>query len=435
MLDSGVRMHGCFMKRADTALTTPANGGSNTSLTATLIARSVDPLGRATKTTFQVDRTSLYSSPALQVSSQISSTGGKTASWATATLTNGAWSWRAITTASVGGQIGVSGNYTPSWTFQESGGAGVPRSLYLFYNGGARLEPAGVGANARSLYLINNAAVRNQMGLDIQPLARDLYLVVNKAYVAEVAARCLYLYEAKRDGEVFPYLNHISPTEQYIGGQVDLYGDGLGEYLDCTLEGTITVDSVNSSYVAANAVDRSTGSWVSNSNQSGAWIRFTFSGTKRITHIALESAGNGWGVPEFRFSDGLGNVSGGVSVPGGQNWAPEYPVGYTRALYALPTPRDTTYVEIRVSGGGGLTFIGLYEVWIYERKVPAENAEVSRAWLNLDLPSVKDLGIVTWQNRSPNWYPANSGVAPLPAATVTIPAGSTSGLVTVQEET
>ena len=44
------------------------------------------------------------------------------------------------------------------------------------------------------------------------------------------------------------------------------------------------------------------------------------------------------------------------------------------------------------------------------------------------------MGIVSWRNRSPNWHPANSGVAPLPAATVTVPAGAVSGLVTVQEE-
>ena len=45
------------------------------------------------------------------------------------------------------------------------------------------------------------------------------------------------------------------------------------------------------------------------------------------------------------------------------------------------------------------------------------------------------MGIVVWTNRSPNLYPANSGVPILPAATVTVPSGAVSGLVTVEETT
>jgi hypothetical protein len=45
------------------------------------------------------------------------------------------------------------------------------------------------------------------------------------------------------------------------------------------------------------------------------------------------------------------------------------------------------------------------------------------------------MGIVAWLTRSPNWYPANSGIAPLPAATVTVPSGAVSGLVYVEETT
>ena len=62
-------------------------------------------------------------------------------------------------------------------------------------------------------------------------------------------------------------------------------------------------------------------------------------------------------------------------------------------------------------------------------------AETSRAWLNFGQPAVTDLGIVLWANRSPNLYPANSGVPIAKAATVTLPATATSGLVIVREET
>ena len=115
---------------------------------------------------------------------------------------------------------------------------------------------------------------------------------------------------------MFPWLNHLSPAEQYEGGQVDLYGDGFGGFLEAAAGATITVDSVNGGYVAANAVDRSTGSWVSNANRANAWIRFTFGATKRIVGVALEGAGNGWGVPRFLFSAGA-EIGGGVAVPGG----------------------------------------------------------------------------------------------------------------------
>ncbi len=44
-------------------------------------------------------------------------------------------------------------------------------------------------------------------------------------------------------------------------------------------------------------------------------------------------------------------------------------------------------------------------------------------WLNFGQPAVTDLGIVLWANRSPNLYPANSGVPITKAATVRAPAG------------
>ena len=135
-------------------------------------------------------------------------------------------------------------------------------------------------------------------------------------------------------------------------------------------------------------------------------------------------SGSSWGVPEFRFSDGGANINGGTAVPAGAPVGTEYPVGTSRALYTLPAPRTTTYVEVRIaSGGSGIR--GLYEVWIYEDL--DDLAETSRVWLNFGQPAVTDLGIVLWANRSPNLYPANSGVPITKAATVTLPAAADLG--------
>ena len=113
----------------------------------------------------------------------------------------------------------------------------------------------------------------------------------------------------------------------------------------------------------------------------------------------------------------------------------EYLVGPWRGVYWLAIPKDWTYVEIAVGvrrirnepgAHGGLDPGG-------DR--PAQAAETARAVLNLDLPSETTMGIVEWITRSPNFYPANSGVPPLPAATVTVPTGAVSGLVQVEEST
>jgi hypothetical protein len=425
-LNPALAILGCYAKRADTRLESPGDTTTNVG-SLTLGARPVDPLARRSSTSFYLDRIGLYNTPQLSASAGVNGFGGIPAAWSPATPPNGRWYWRARSSAGIGNEIGVQGPYTSSFAFDEAGGAGIPRSLYSYVNKGVQTVIPGVGANARALYLYVNKGFINAV------LSRALYLYVNKAYINSVRSRALYVYRNTRDTEVFPWLMKIDPVEQYAGGQVDLYGDGFGEVVEVAAGATITVDSVNASYVGANTVDRSTGSWVSNSNQSGAWIRYTFGAAKKIVAIALESAGNGWGVPEFRFSDGLGNVTGGSSVPGGVNYAPEYPVGVTRRLYTLPATRTTTYVEIRVSGGGGTTFIGLYEVWIYEDL--DDLAETSRVWLNFGLVSVADLGIVVWANRSPNLYPANGGVPIAKAATVTLPAAATSGLVIVREET
>ncbi|MDA8201349.1 MAG: hypothetical protein M0Z49_01030 [Chloroflexi bacterium] len=421
-LNPAAAILGCYAKRADTRLESPGNTTTNTG-TLQAKARPVDPLARRAATTFWLDRIGTFTSPALVTSAGVNGFGGVLASWSPTTPANGRWYWRARSTAAVGGAVGVTGRYASTFSFTEAGGAGIPRSLYLYENKGFQATTI----LARSLYLYENRGLQA-----ISVVSRALYLYVNKGIQAlTVLARALYLYEAKRDGEVFPWLMKIDPVEQYAGGQVDLYGDGFGELVEVAAGATISVDSANASYIAANAVDRSTGSWVSNGG-AGAWIRFTFGAAKKIVAIALESAGNGWGVPLFGFSDGGADVNGGVAVPGGVSAIAEYPVGTTRALYTLPTPRTTTYVEIRIASGGSGTG-GLYEVWIFEDL--DDLAETSRVWLNFGQPAVTDLGIVLWANRSPNLYPANSGIPITKAATVTLPAAATSGLVIVREET
>lgn len=45
------------------------------------------------------------------------------------------------------------------------------------------------------------------------------------------------------------------------------------------------------------------------------------------------------------------------------------------------------------------------------------------------------MGIVSWQTRSPNLYPANSGLAIQPAIVVTVPADAVSGMLSIEETT
>ena len=100
-----------------------------------------------------------------------------------------------------------------------------------------------------------------------------------------------------------------------------------------------------------------------------------------------------------------------------------------RALYTLPAPRTTDYVEVRTQAGPGA---GIYEAWIFEDLDQA--AESRAAILNDGLVSETALGIVAWTNRSPGLHPANGGLPITPAATVTIPADAESGLVIVEED-
>src|SRR4051812_21976183 len=145
-------------------------------------------------------------------------------------------------------------------------GAILARSLYTYENKSIWAHPE----LTRSLYTYENKGVWAH-----PELTRSLFLYENRGMWALAALRrSLYGYEATRDGEVFPWLMRINPTEQYRNGQVDLFGDGFGELLEAAAGATITTSSVSGANVGDGAVDRSSGQWVSTSG-TGAWIRFT----------------------------------------------------------------------------------------------------------------------------------------------------------------
>lgn len=430
------------MRNVQTLLVSPAPGGTNTSSTATLQAKNLDPFRRTGYVSFQVDRSGVFTSPEAQTSPNVSVLGWADvpAQWVSAAIGNGQWYWRARSWGVlVGAGPGVTGRYATTQGFTQEGGEGIPRSLYLYLNKAIQTEVAGVGDNARSLYLYVNKALYEGV---IAVEARSLYLYVNKAMYEGVLTaglvRSLYLYLSAKDGEVFPWLNHINPTEQYVLGQVDLYGDGFGQFLDASdpVAPAITVSSTNGGNIPGNAMDRTAAEWQSTSG-AAAWIRFTWGSAKRIVAVVLEGAlANSWGIPRFRFDD-ASSQDGTVTVPAGTAATrdTQYPVGARRQVYWLATPKVSTYVEVAIASGGSGTNRGFSEVWVIEETVPPQAAETSRAVLNLGLPAEQTMGIVAWLTRSPNWYPANSGIAPLPAATVTVPSGAVSGLVYVEETT
>jgi hypothetical protein len=338
--------------------------------------------------------------------------------------------WVAVDPISVGpaqalsfpaGALGYTEGDPGAITPAQPGLYNIPRSLYLYENVGVEAQSVA----ARALYLYENVEHVESLA------ARALYLYENVEHVESLAARALYLYETQVDGEVFPWLMAIDPPEQYRGGQVSLIGDGFGEFVECAAGATITTSSVSGGNVGAFAVDRATNEWVSTSG-SGAWIRFSFGAPKTIRYIALEDGTSAdWGVPLFRFSDGGPDINGGVAVPDPPLTSGIIPVGIGRRLYALPAPRTTDYVEIRVASGGSGTNRGLREVWIFEDLDQA--AETASAILNLGLPTETALGIVSWSNRSAGLYPANGGQPVGAAAVVTVPSDAESGLVVVQE--
>lgn len=276
--------------------------------------------------------------------------------------------------------------------------------------------------------------VYENRGVEAHPLIRRILGLYENVGIQDLAPldRAVYLYEATRDGEVMPWLMKISPTEQYRGGQVDLFGDGFGELLEAAAGATVTTSTVSGGNIGGHTIDRLADEWVSTDTTTDAWIRFTFGAPKAIVAIALEarSAGQTWGAPTFRFSDGGADVVGAaLGLLDASLSTAEYPVGGGRVLYELPAPRTTSWVEVRSTNNGPSSGgRGFREVWIFEDLDQA--AETSSALLGIDA-----MGIVTWSNRSPGLHPANGGQPITGAATVTVPALGESGLVVVEETT
>ena len=309
----------------------------------------------------------------------------------------------------------------------------LPRSLYLYENDGVQTIVPAVGSYARALYDYENDGVQTEVA-GVGTNARALYDYENDGIQALVAGlmRALYDYEALRDSPVFPWLLQLIPNQQYAGGAVDIYGDGLGQFTEVGAGSTISASSTNGSNLPAYVAARSASEYWQSNDGTAAWIRFTFGTAQTIYGLALTdlapSIGDTWGVPLFRFSDGGPDVIGGSAVPGPATIGPEYPVGASRTLYVLPTERTgITWVEVRVSSGGSGTARGLSQAWVYADQGQSAAGSVVKL-------IAETCGVVgQWLNRSPNWWPANSGVPPEKAVTFTVPADAVSGLVTVTE--
>jgi hypothetical protein len=284
----------------------------------------------------------------------------------------------------------------------------LARALYLYENDSINPVTAGVGSNARDLYAYENDGVQ----------------------VQSVPARGLYAYEATYDLPVVPWIDHIDPVQQYPSGQVQIFGDGLGQFDEVGAGATITASSTNGSNIPANVTHRNSDYW--QSNDASPWLRFTFSGSTTLYGIALsdlvDAATNVWGTPLFRFSSGADVIgASAVPIPTTSYRPAEYPVGMVRTLYVFPAERTVSWVEVRVSSGGAGAARGLSQVWIYADD--GKTAEPSTVSLNGETSGVSG----PWLNRSPGLWPANSGIPLTAAGTMTVPADGTSGLVKVSE--
>lgn len=308
--------------------------------------------------------------------------------------------------------------------------AGPPtaRCLYAYEN----RDLQAIAILARADYAYVNVALQA-----IAILARSLYDFENRGMeLLAVLARATYEYEAARETTVFPWLEKILPNQQFPLGQVDLYGDGLGQYAEVGAGSTITASSTSGSNIPGHVATRSSSDYWQSTDGTTAWIRFTFATAQQIHAIALEDlnsdlvANERWGTPLFRFSDGGADVIAGSLAPIPTSFvrSGEYPVGGARTLYVLPTDRTVTWIEVRVSSAGAGSARGLSQVWIYaDQGVAAETSVVTLGELG------ELMGIVAWTGRSVGLWPANGGIPTEPAGTVTVPADAESGLVRVVE--
>ena len=278
---------------------------------------------------------------------------------------------------------------------------------------------------ARDLYLYETIGIE---ALSVE--ARALYVYETIGMEARsVLVRDLYAYEATRDLPVFPWLGKINPTQQYQGGQVELFGDGLGQFAEVGAGASVTASSTDGSNIPSNVASRTTAYW--QSNDASPWLRFTFGGATNLYGIVLVdllAGSNSWGIPLFRFSSGADVIgSAAVPIPTPSDQPPEYPVGNVRTLYVLPVERTCTWVEVRVSSGGAGASRGLSQAWILaDDGVDTEPSTVTLNGEDSGTPG-------KWLNRSPGLWPANSGLPLEPAGQMVVPLDGTSGLVKVSQ--
>jgi hypothetical protein len=97
----------------------------------------------------------------------------------------------------------------------------IPRFLYLYEN----VAVEALTVQSRELYAVENRGVEA-----LAVAERPLYLYENLGIeVLSVLMRAVYGYEALANGELFPWLWKLRPVAQYRLGQVDVWGDGLGD--------------------------------------------------------------------------------------------------------------------------------------------------------------------------------------------------------------
>lgn len=119
--------------------------------------------------------------------------------------------------------------------------APTARMLYLYRSGtaygdggGEPMGPDDVTSRSLNLEVSQIQYGQPYGGEPLDPedvLQRALYLYVSIGHdrdPSDVAARAVYTYETYTNGEIFPWIEKIRPTEQYRFGQVNIYGDGFG---------------------------------------------------------------------------------------------------------------------------------------------------------------------------------------------------------------
>lgn len=290
--------------------------------------------------------------------------------------------------------------------------APTERALYVYENVGIQA----LSVLERTLYEYENKGIQA-----LSVLERVVYEYENRTMqVLSVLERALYLFETFRDALIFPWLMKLDPPQQYPGGAVSLYGDGLGDLQEVGAGATLSASSGSPSAL----VDRTSTYWQP-TDGAASWVRFTFAAAQKLTQIALEgppaSSGLSWGTPLFRFSDGGADVIGS-GAPGANNGTTEVPVGTNRTLYTFAA-RTVTWVEVRVSSGAGQA---LSEAWIWASDLQAGDS--ATVYLNAE-----SMGIVSWASRSPYLWPSNTGHDIEAAAVVTVPLDAVSGLLKVEE--